>query len=253
MNILLTVVCLNYNPQSQLRLLVDTAKKKFLTNHNVDIVIVSDKPVEYPGTTNTVIDNFDMYNGNINYFQLYKILALNYINLDKYDYAFVSDADQMFINDVTDNDLLVNKLCILSHYWDNLYTCDGLREWSDIITIDNKQAKHTMGNFYGGPIPVIKDLLLFVSNYWPKYREHIHVPVGFFCKYPEEVLLVKYIYDNNLSEHRLSSSMNYATPAFLTNIDFSNTLLDYKNNFKLIHNTKADMDTSEKLYKITCE
>ena len=159
MNILFTVVCLNCAPLDQLRLLIESTRKKFLKTHNVKIVIVTNTDVSYPGVdiVNIAVDGIN----NENYFQLYKILALNHIDLDNYDYVFVSDIDQMFINAVEDNDLLLGKLCIMQHFYPELRTADNMQFWSDVIQVTDRNSRHTMGNFFGGPVTIIKDVFVF--------------------------------------------------------------------------------------------
>lgn len=252
MRILFTIVCLNSAPMDQLKLLIDSTKKKFLKQHMVEIKIISNNRIMYPGTENLIIKINDNIK-NENYYQLYKVLALNYINLDHYDYVFVSDIDQMFINEVVDSDLLLNKLCIMEHFYKDLRTADNMKHWSDVITFDDRESRHTMGNFYGGPISIIKDFLQYVNSHWEKYKNHVFAPVGLFCKYPEEVLLVKYIKEKNLQEHRIPSSINFINPAFMTNINAFGNLYEHLDSFKLIHNIKIDMEGAEKLYKIRCE
>ena len=251
MNILFTVVCLNCAPLDQLRLLIESTRKKFLKTHNVKIVIVTNTDVSYPGVdiVNIAVDGIN----NENYFQLYKILALNHIDLDNYDYVFVSDIDQMFINAVEDNDLLLGKLCIMQHFYPELRTADNMQFWSDVIQVTDRNSRHTMGNFFGGPVTIIKDVLSYVNNYWQKYKDHKFHLAGFFCKYPEEVLLVKYISDKQIEEYRIPCSIHFTTPAFMTNINAFGNLFDHLNDFKLIHNIKIDMEGAEKLYKIRCE
>lgn len=252
MNILFTIVCLNSAPMDQLKLLIDSTKKKFLKNHNVEVKMFSNLRVQYPGTE-TLLFTLNKDIKNENYYQLYKVLALNHFDLDRYDYIFVSDIDQMFINNVVDNDLLVDKLCIMEHFYKDLRTADNMHHWSDVIKFDDRNYRHTMGNFYGGPTHIIKDFLQYVNNYWNQYKDHVFAPVGLFCKYPEEVLMIKYLKDKNLVEHRISSSINFINPAFMTNINAFGNLFEHLNNFKLIHNIKIDMEGAEKLYKICCE
>ena len=252
MNILFTIVCLNSAPMDQLKLLIDSTKRKFLKNHNVDIKMFSNIHITYPGTE-TLIIKIDENIKNENYYQLHKVLALNHINLDAYDYVFVSDIDQMFINTVNDDDLLLNKLCIMEHFYKDLRTADNMRHWSDVITFVDREYKHTMGNFYGGPVHIIKDFLQYVNGYWQEYKNHVFPPVGFFSKYPEEVLLIKYIKEKNLSEHRIPCSINFINPAFMTNINAFGNLYEHLDSFKLIHNIKIDMEGAQKLYKLRCE
>jgi hypothetical protein len=96
------------------------------------------------------IDN--SHSESLNYHQFQKVLSLNYCNLDNYDYIFVNDTDQMYINPVTDDDLISDQLVILNHFDSNCKTKSSLENfWSDVIRIEDPEIEHTMGNFFGGP------------------------------------------------------------------------------------------------------
>jgi hypothetical protein len=85
--------------------------------------------------------------------------------------------------------------------------------------------------------------------------------------YPEECLLIKFICDNDIKEKRLRPATSFEK-AFMTNInaciqnileieekDFEKVLSEaaakFKENFKLVHNTKCAMKLCRKLFEIT--
>jgi len=233
-------------PEDQIELLVKSAIRFFLINHDVDFVVFTDiEPTPHIERVNFInIDN--SFSNVITYYQFQKILSLNYINLNKYDYVFIHDIDSLYLNEVIDSDLLTNELCILDHFT-KFTTKDNIFKWTDIVTINNDTLYHTMGNFWGGPSEIIKNFLEFSNLFWEKNKNYNFNDTGFFSMHSEEVLLMKFIDTYNIKEKRISSSLNYDTPAYLTDFKGNGNLLKNLSNFKLIHDTKYFIDLSHKI------
>lgn len=268
MKILFTVVSVKKIPEDQLSLLIDSAKKYFLKDHQVDFVVFTDME-EYPHIQDVNFVKIDnSQSESLNYYQFQKVLSLNYCNLDNYDYIFVNDSDQMYINPVNDDDLISDQLVILNHFHPGCKTKHNLENsWSNVIRIENPEIEHTMGNFFGGPREIIKDFLNFCNEIWKNHKNDIFPPANFFAMYPEECLLIKFISDNNMKEKRMKSKECFEK-SFLTNInaciqnileieekDFEKVLSEsapkFKENFKLVHNTKCAIKLCRKLFEIT--
>jgi len=152
LKILFTAVSVKQIPEDQLSLLIDSAKKYFLKDHQVNFVVFTDMS-EHPRIQDVNFVKIDnSHSESLNYHQFQKVLSLNYCNLDNYDYIFVNDTDQMYINPVTDDDLISDQLVILNHFDSNCKTKSSLENfWSDVIRIEDPEIEHTMGNFFGGP------------------------------------------------------------------------------------------------------
>lgn len=239
--ILFTSVSVVNCSKQELEILYNTAKKFFLSNSNVDFVLFSDCAISISGVD---VINVNLENNSTSYYALLKILSLNYINLDNYDYIFINDSDQMYVSCIDSKDLLTNELYILSHFYE-IRTFDGISNWSKVLKIKDKNIKHTMGNFFGGPVKIIKELLNYCNDYWKMYKNYDY----FFSQYPEEVLLMKFISEKNIKEKRLSAQIRFENPGFMTNINAFGDLLPNIGNFKLIHNTKINMKLAQKIYE----
>jgi hypothetical protein len=268
LKILFTAVSVKQIPEDQLSLLIDSAKKYFLKDHQVNFVVFTDMS-EHPRIQDVNFVKIDnSHSESLNYHQFQKVLSLNYCNLDNYDYIFVNDTDQMYINPVTDDDLISDQLVILNHFDSNCKTKSSLENfWSGVIRIEDPEIEHTMGNFFGGPKEIIKSFLNFSNEIYRKYKNNIFPRANFFTMYPEECLLIKFICDNDIKEKRLRPATSFEK-AFMTNInaciqnileieekDFEKVLSEaaakFKENFKLVHNTKCAMKLCRKLFEIT--
>jgi hypothetical protein len=247
MKILFSAVSVVKIEIEQIDLLIKSAKRYFLCNHEIHYVIFTDIK-DTPIIENVRFINIDnSFSKSISYYQFQKILSLNYINLDYYDYVFVHDIDQVYVDYVDDSDLLTNDLCVLSHLnGEKIKT--GLKWWTNIIEIEN-DLEHTTGNFWGGPTHLIKLFLEYTNKFWNINKDIKNERVNFFSEHPEEVLLIKFIDYYRIKERRLSSSLNFDTPSFLTSITHNGDIKDYQlKNFKLIHDTKVNIEWSNILF-----
>lgn len=247
MKILFSAVSVVKIESELIDLLIKSAKKYFLTNHDIDFVVFTDVK-EKPIIDNVrFIDIDNSFSKSLSYFQFQKILSLNYLDLSYYDYIFVHDIDQVYVNYVYDNDLLTNDFCIL-HHLNKEKIKDGLKWWTNIVEIDN-DLEHTTGNFWGGPSHLIQLLLEYTNKFWNINKNVINHRVGFFSEHPEEVMLIKFIDYYRIKEKRLTSSLDFNNPSFMTAITHNGDIKDYQlKNFKLIHDTKVNLEWSNILF-----
>ena len=248
MKILFSMVSVVNIETEQIDLLVRSAKKYFLINHNIDFIVFTDVK-EKPTISNVnFVDIDNTFSNSKSYYQFQKILSLNYVDLGKYDYVFVHDIDQVYVSEVNDSDLLSNDLCILNHLGKEKVKT-GIGWWSNVVQIDN-DIEHTTGNFWGGPTHLIKLLLEYSNNFWSIHKDHKNERVNFFTEHPEEVMLIKFIDYYRIKERRITSSLNFNESAFLTAITTNGNISDSQlKNFKLIHDTKVNIDWSRELFR----
>lgn len=248
MKILFTSVSVINFDITEIILLYNSAKKFFLPNHEIDYILFTDNDINIDNVRTIKIDTPHIQ--SVNYYQFLKVLTLNKIDINEYDYIFVNDTDQMYVDYVNDFDLLTNEMCLLSHFYPQVKTKEQMIYWSDIVEINDPNMQHTMGNFFGGPKNLIKKFLDFCNNFWEQNKNHSFNGTGIFSVYPEEVLLIKFIIDNNIREKRLLSQLHFENKGFMTNINAFGDLIQNLNNFKLIHNIKHDIDFAKKIYNI---
>jgi len=260
MKILFSIVSVVEIREHEISILVQSAKKYFLTNHDINFVVFTDvdtppyiKDVKYININNDHCDSRT-------YYQFQKILSLNYINLNTYDYFFVCDNDSVFVNDVIDSDFdnFTPDLCVLNHFGEqspinslNLVPIKikkFIHHWSDIITIENDELEHTMGNFWGGNQTTIKKLLEFTNNFWDKHKNHDFNGLGFFSNHSEELILIKFIDLYKIKEKRITTSLNFENPAFLTDFKGYGDLVKNLHRFKMIHDTKYLIKLCHKIF-----
>lgn len=213
--------------------LYKTAKKHFLPNHDIDFIFVTNTDIEIPNIRNIKIE---LKLQNFWHVCLMKILSIKYIN-DDYDYYFINDPDQIFI-DTIDDDILKKDFVILDHWGQNIK--DVHRSITKKITLDfeesKKEEKWLLGNFFGGKRKYIRDLydhtiklhnLYFIDN------------DDFYTIYPEEIFLIKYLYENNIMFSRYKVTNDENSFMFVLNEDSVDKLNKKRNgSVKLLHDTK---------------
>jgi len=258
MKILFSIVSVVSIEEKCINILVNSARKYFLNNHDIEFVVFTDVN-DCPIIDNVRYIKIDNSHTNvITYYQFQKILSLNYIDLTQYDYIFVCDNDSVFVNEVTDDDFdnFEPEICLLTHFGHKEFgslelkpiKMDGnLQNWTNVIKLDNINISPTMGNFWGGKTETIQKLLLFSNDLWNKYKNHNYDGIGFFSKHSEEVTLIKFIDFFKIKEKRLTSSLNYDINSFLTDFKGFGNLSDNLHRFKLIHDTKYFIKLFEKI------
>lgn len=247
MRILFSMVSVSKFLTEEINLLVESANKYFLSNHLVDYVVFTDilESCEVKDYKIIKIDN--SFCDSISCYQFQKVLSLNYINLDSYDYIFVHDTDQVYIGKVNDEDLLTGDLYIPNHLGKEK-TKTGLKWWTNAVEIDN-DYEHTSGNLWGGPSHIIQLFVNFSTKFYNDKKNNIIERINFFSQHPEEVMLIKFIDYYRIREKRISCSVNFDTPAFFTDIRINGNINKKQlQNFKLIHSTKVNIVWSKMLF-----
>jgi len=232
-----------------LECLYKSAKKFFLKEHNVDFIfITNDETIKIDDVKNVVINH--KVDG-FWYMCLMKILSLKYLE-EEYDYIFVNDTDQIFVNEIGD-ELLKDNFYLLNHFYyptiESIYRdITPPVEKNDIVPLnfENKNDYWTMGNFFGGKSELMKNLCSFTETQHNLYvREKYHPDFHFYTRYPEELFLIKYIYENKISHTRLHANGNpKATGMNYFMGDFYDKENIYPNipEIRIIHNTKKNVE-----------
>jgi len=229
--------------------LYKSAKKYFLKNCDVDyIFITNDNTITLDGVKNIHID---YKSSGFWHSCLMKILSLNFLDGD-YDYVYVNDTDQIYVNEVTEEDL-DSDMHILQHFWRSTFT-SVYGYITNIVPIefDYSDKFWTMGNFFGGKFQIMKDLAKFTEQQHSLYFNENYKDMTFYTMYPEEIFLLKFLFDKQITFKTLSSNIsaddrngNY----FLTDYPTNEKLFPDFPNYKLIHNTKKDINILKNVIK----
>lgn len=229
--------------------LFNSAKKFFLKDHDVDFIFINNNDDYIDDVTNIQIDEeISSYNKML----LMKILCVEYLE-NKYDYIFVSDGDQIFVNDVVGSDLLTHDFNILDHFF-KPKTKDILNILTDDVLIDGdiENSCWTMGNFFGGKRTEFMELLRKTKEYHNNYLHIVNPKFGFYAKFPDEVFLIKYMLEENKNFNRLNTLMvptNSEFKFFLSDFQKNEDFYPNFNSSKLLHDTKKNLDTLKKIIK----
>ena len=224
--------------------LYKTAKKYFLPNYNVDHIFITNTEINIENVKNIKVD---LKLENFWHVCLMKILSINYLK-DYYDYYFINDPDQIFI-DTIDDDILKNDFVILDHWSQTID--DVHKNITNKITLDFEESKKSdkwlLGNFFGGKSKYIKELCEQTQKLHEKYYEN---GKDFYTIYPEEIFLIKYLYENNVIFNRYNVSNNPNSFMFVLNDDYIKNLIintNIKGSVKLIHDTKRYPEELKKI------
>ena len=241
-----------------LEVLFKSAKKYFLPNHNVDFLLITNRDdiqldLDF---VKTIRIDYDVYNNWHGYAM--KVLNLGYIPKE-YDYIFGSDVDSIFVNEVTDEDILSNDFVVMKH-WMNPTFNSILQSVTDYITVDFDGDSETwvMGNFFGGKSEKIYELFKESTQiHNDLFGKKIREDCNFYSRYPEELFIGKYVNENKVDYKYLIGCMGFSHSLtenfFLGDFEFVNqefiknnnneTLFVNTDNVKLLHATKINMDT----------
>ena len=179
-----------------------------------------------------------------------KILSLKYLE-DKYDFIFVNDTDQIYV-DYVGEDLLNHDINLLEHFYYPLVK--GIHEdITDIVELnfDTTKERWTLGNFFGGKAEIMKNLAATSETWHETYKQHSYSPhIHFYSRYPEELFLIKYVFENNIEHKRLIAR---GTPQEAEEVNF---LCDFQDNIEvydnlkhvvMFHNTKKNVEVLRKV------
>lgn len=236
-----------------LNCLFDSAKKYFLPNQDVDFIFITNGDIQLEGVINMKVDH------KVNGFWhmcLMKILTLKHLD-DKYDNVFVCDTDQIFTDYITD-DILNENMLIVEHYYHPTIKSihENITDTNQVpLNFDTTTELWTMGNFFGGKLDIMKSLCNF-TEYW--HNQYIGLPLTpnngawFYCRYPEEYYLIKFIYENNIPFNRLESTYHPDSTHkefFLGDFKEEEKLYPESIKVKLLHDTKKNVETLRNIIK----
>lgn len=248
-----------------LKFLFKSAKKYFLPNHEVEFLLITNNDSIKIDTLDYVkLIKVNHYIHNEWHGYLMKVLSVEYVP-KKYDYIFSLDVDQIFVNEVTDEDLLHNDF-ILTKHWCNPTYASILDEVTPFISVNFKAEDYfwALGSFFGGKSKNMYELFeqsnkIHNELFNKKILENCH----FYTKYPEELFIGKYVYENNIDYQFLLGSLGFDEEPDKTFFlgDFEQlyrkyiknnndeTLFQNITNIKLLHQTKVNIEALNILSK----
>jgi hypothetical protein len=222
-----------------------SAKKHFLPTEDVDLIAITN--VDHPiGLDFVNVIRKDAAIHNIYHALTMKVLCIEYLEKE-YDYIFIVDADSIFVNTVSRDDVLDADFIFLEHFFKPSYF-NTLAEMTKFISCDFNMHENTwtMGNFFGGKGDIMIDFFNkskvvhdnhFQKDIMPEYQ--------YYCKYAEEMFIGKYAYEEPINYKKLSVKFDPMQPSnedcFLS--DFINSESYYPNIVgpRLLHDTKKNM------------
>lgn len=247
----------NSSLNNETRLMFDTmfksVKKYFLTDHDVDCIFISNDNIQIDNVINYKI-NYEIPNGNYWHITIMPLISLDILDKE-YDYVFLIESDIILVNPVVDSDLLDSDFYMLDHFWKWHSIQIGVPKITGFVDMnfDNKdKLLWTMGSFKGGKYETMMELCKKSKEYHEKYYGN-DFDNGFYAQYPEEVFMLKFVFENNIEHKRITCNIEppNGETAFFTNLEFlkfenENDYFNIKN-FKLIHNIKSDFSLFKKM------
>lgn len=227
-----------------------TAKKNFLPNHDIHFILITNhsRKLDLNFVEHIVADYHPM---EYNHLLFMKVLGLKFLT-EEYDYVFVADADQIIVSEITDEDILGCEYVFMQHFCNILFKDAHLEMTNFIDCKYPENAIWTMGNFYGGEYKHVMNLYNLSQKYHDKlYQNSIMTEHNFYCKFPDELFITKYAYENEVNYKILSSNGTFVNNGELFLSDFSTNEEDYfyTKNVKILHNTKKDITFLKKITK----
>lgn len=227
-----------------------SAKKFFLPNHDVRLILITNIDREHPLDYVEHI-HVDYIAPEHQHALFMKVLCLQFLK-EEYDYIFVADADQIIVSEITDKDVLDVDYVFMEHFTHILFK-DALPIMTPFIDVKyHEGAGWTMGNFYGGKYRHVMNMYKEAQETHNKLYNNVTVPeYGFYCKYPDELFIAKYAYENEVNYKLLPSEGTFLLDKDMFLSDFSTNEEDYEDtsNVRMLHNTKKDINFLKKLIK----
>jgi hypothetical protein len=233
-----------------------TAKKYFLKKHDVDFLTITNID-NHINNKDVQVIKVDYPIDGLYHALTMKVLCLEFVKKE-YDYIFVADADQIFVNEVNDEDILNDDYVFLRHFYRPKFN-GILSECTDYLTInfDGENVEWTMGNFFGGKKKVMEELLKFSKKiHEENFPKNISKNYEYYCKYAEEFFVGAFPHEKNVSYKTLSSITNpyedLNNDYFLSDfIDDNKEQTLYQNikNVKILHNTKKNLEQLDRVIK----
>jgi len=180
-----------------LECLYKTAKKKFLLKHDVEFILITNTNVEIEGIT---IIRADYNLSSIEHVYLMKILALRSLS-NTYDYIFVSDVDQVFVGEIGE-EMLDKDFAVLSHWGQKIRDIYGKTAFTVTLDIEeeHRDREWVLGCFFGGKS---ENVLEFLNLTEQEHAKYFTPDTGFYTNFPDELYIVKYIYEQKIDFKRL--------------------------------------------------
>jgi hypothetical protein len=227
-----------------------SAKKNFLPHYDVHHILISNISRKHPlDFVEHIVTDYMPY--EFHHILLMKILCLQFLK-EEYDYIFVADADQLVTSQINDNDILDVDYVFMRHFFNALFK-DLVNTMTRCIDVKYTDTDGwTMGNFYGGKYEhVMKMYEMAQKIHNELYLKCIMPEHGFYCKFPDELFIAKYAYENDVNYKVLTSNASFTNIENIFLSDFSTQVEDYKHsdNVKILHNTKKDVKLLKELIK----
>ena len=226
----------------------ESAKKHFLPHHDVELIFMTNSDVSFDGVTNI---HFEYKVSCYSEMLLMKIMSLRFLK-DEYDYIFVNDNDQVYIKDVGD-EILESDFIFVDHFFPSPVEAVH-KEVTDIVELNfnTSDEKWTMGNFFGGKQRNMMELLNIAEENHKKYFGHNYDGLQFYSRYPDELFILKYVYENNVNHKRMNTCVHpLQSPGeyFLSDWGDDDSVPFEVTNVNLLHNTKKNLNKLRKLYE----
>lgn len=245
-------------------ILFESAKKHFLKNHELDLLLITNHPQIQSELDFVKTIRVDHHIHNNWHGYLMKVLCLEYVPKE-YDYIFSLDVDQVFINEVVDEEVLTNDFIFMRHWYTPTYA-SILSEVTNFISVDfdAEKAYWAIGNFFGGKSESMYDLFEKSNKIHNElFNKKIMESCNFYSRYPEELFVGKYAYENNTDYKYLTGSMAFDQEPdknfFLGDFEYlwrkyasnnnDESVFQNLTNVKLIHQTKINMEAFDKFLK----
>jgi hypothetical protein len=245
--------------------LFKSGKKYFLPNHEVEFLLITNNDnVHLDHLEYVKLIKVDYYIHNNWHAYLMKILGIEFVPKE-YDYIFSLDVDQLFVNEVKDEDVLLNDFSIMEHWAKPTYASilEGVTEFVT-VDFDAKEYYWVLGSFFGGKSEKMYELFEMSKKIHDElFNKKIREDCNFYSKYPEELFIGKYVYENKIDFKNLIGSLGFdediTKEFFLGDFeqlankyvknDKDETLFKDIKNIKLIHNTKMNLEAFDAFAK----
>jgi hypothetical protein len=237
-----------------------TAKKNFLPNkekYDVEFLLLTNSNYTCELDFVKTIRTYEQTTG-YSYGCLMKILLLEHVP-NEYDYIFVADMDSIFPSEMNE-DILGAPFVFLDHYYKPSLN-SVLEVDTDHVSIDADVSNEhwTMDTFFGGTYEIMMNFNKFARAQHNKYFGKVSKEYGFYSKYPGELFILKYVFENNIKHKRLSACCELDSNSVTrkwhigelpNNLDSKNGLgIQFLNNYCQLHQTKMSLDILDEVVK----
>jgi hypothetical protein len=237
-----------------------TAKKNVFSNNencDVDFILLTNSNYTCDLDFVKTIRTHEETTG-YSYGCLTKLLLLEHIP-NEYDYIFVADIDSIFPSEMKDS-VFAAPFVFLDHYFTpSLNSILQIDTTHVTIDADVSNEHWTMDTFFGGTYEMMMGLNKFAREQHNKYFGKITEGYGFYSKYPGELFILKYVFENKIEHKRLSAcceldsnsaTKNWHIGELPNNLESKNGLgLQFLNHYSQLHQTKMCLDILDEIVK----